>query len=110
MAERKLKRFTGRVRKCALCGRSLVFALTVATERGTGGKWMPIDLAPNPEGRVAVRDTGRTLLARPLAADETHDTTTEVLATPHPATCPARRIGDEAEKFLRDLETGDTHE
>jgi hypothetical protein len=108
MATPNTKRFSGRIRKCALCQASIVFALTVATERGTGGKWMPIDIEPNPEGRVAVRDTGRTLLARSLAADETHDTTNEVLATPHPATCAARHIGDEAEQFLRDLATGDT--
>ncbi len=67
----------------------MVWARTVATESGRGGKPMPLDPIENPEGNVAVRalvSSGQ-LVARVLCKDETHDTTVEMLAMPHAATC-----------------------
>lgn len=103
--KKKPARFRGLARTCSICGAQFVFAFTVATERtkrGAGGKWMPIDIVPNPEGRIAVRDAGgRVLYARALAADESYDRTNEVLGTPHQATC-GKQLVPEIEKFLQE--------
>lgn len=50
---------------------------------------MPLDPYENPAGNVAARvlASSRQLVARVLGKDETHDTTTEIRAMPHAATC-----------------------
>ena len=69
---------------------------------------MPLDLYPNPEGNVAVRDTGRgRLVCRVLLKDEDHDRQVETRAMPHFATCPAnpavagKQLANDVEDFLR---------
>jgi hypothetical protein len=96
----------GRRAKCSRCGEVIVFARTLASPSGRGGKAMPLDLAANPEGNVAVRETspGR-LVARVLGKDETHDATVEVRAMPHFATCGSK-IGDQVEAWLRNQTAG----
>lgn len=100
----------GRRLKCSRCQAPIVFARTMATESGRGGKAMPLDLYPNPDGNVAVRDTGKgRLVARVLGKDEAHDRHAEVLAMPHFATCgveAGQQLADEAEQFLRDHAEG----
>lgn len=84
----KLERFPGRAHQCTRCPAMFVFARTVASERGKGGKAMPIDLIPVPDGNVAVNvEDPDHLRARVLAKDETHDVVTEVLGLAHFATC-----------------------
>lgn len=88
---------------CHLCGARIVFARTLASENGTGGKQMPLDPKPNPGGNVAVRRLDRSrLVARVLGKGETHDTYTEQLYMPHFASCAgtARSLGAQAEAFL----------
>lgn len=76
--------------KCRRCQAPIVWARTVASETGTGGKPMPLDPEPNPAGNVAVRPGRRNeLLARVLKKDEDHDHRAEVRAVPHMATCRA---------------------
>jgi hypothetical protein len=79
----------------------MVWARTLATESGAGGKAMPLDPFEDPAGNVAVRavnDRGG-LVALVLRKDETHDTFTELRAMPHAATCtpadPQLPIDDE---------------
>lgn len=87
-----LERLPGRVQVCDWCKDEFVFARTVASERGRGGKAMPLNVVPDPDGRVAVNvEDPHHLRARALAKDETHDVHTEVLATPHFATCTRPR-------------------
>lgn len=85
------KQLPGQVAKCGRCGADIVWARTVAGPNGPGGKPMPLDPTPHPEGNVAVRKAapGR-LLARVLGKDETPDLTVEQLAMPHFATCPGK--------------------
>lgn len=85
----KPRRIPGRTTTCARCKAPIVWARTVATETGRGGKPMPLDPVENPDGNVAVRalvSSGQ-LVARVLCKDETHDTTVELRAMPHAATC-----------------------
>lgn len=104
------KPLAGRALKCSRCQAPIVFARTMATESGRGGKAMPLDLYPNPDGNVAVRNTGGGhLVARVLGKEETHDRTVEVLAMPHFATCgveAGKQLAEDAEKFLRDHTEG----
>ncbi|MGH3475337.1 MAG: hypothetical protein ACRDQD_00705 [Nocardioidaceae bacterium] len=97
--------------RCRACKAIVLWARTVASESGAGGKPMPLDPEPNPEGNVAVRQTGpHTYLARALKKDETHDRTAEKLHMPHFATCPGspgsvRNLVSEAEEFLKSVTT-----
>lgn len=104
------KPLPGRQMRCSRCRQPIVFARTMATESGRGGKAMPLDPYPNPAGNVAVRDTGRgRLVARVLGKDESHDRHVEVLAMPHFATCGVKEgqeLADEVEKFLREHSEG----
>lgn len=97
---------------CQVCNAAIIFARTVASERGPGGKLMPLDAEPNPEGRVAVSVRfGRYLYARVLTKGEDHDHRAETRYMTHHATCPGRgdAIAAEAQAFLADLEQkGDT--
>jgi hypothetical protein len=93
--------------KCAVCGGPIIWARTMASESGRGGKAMPLDPEPNPEGNVAARVTSRTpyglgRVCRVLAKDEQHDHQTEQLYMPHFATCPGsgRNIAAAFETFL----------
>jgi hypothetical protein len=94
-----------------------MWARTVASETGTGGKAMPLDPEPNDEGNVAVRQTGpHTYVARVLKDGESHDTYAEKLHMPHFATCPGspgagRSLVAEAEEFLKSVTTegGESH-
>lgn len=89
---------------CRVCQAPLVWAVTLASETGAGGKRMPLDAEPNPAGNVAVRQTGpRSLVARVLGNDETADVFAERVYMPHFATCAgaARNIGAVVEAFLR---------
>lgn len=77
--------------QCERCGQRIVWVITVAGPNGRGGKAMPLDPDTSESGNVAVRAgfAGR-VLARVLCKDERPDTT-ELLAMPHFATCPAGR-------------------
>jgi len=78
----------GRRYTCKVCDGQFVFARTQRSESGAGGKSMPLDLVPNPDGNVAVREVSTgALVARVLLKDETHDKYYEVRAMPHFATC-----------------------
>lgn len=106
----KLKPLSNRTTKCSRCRQPIVFARTLAAPSGAGGKSMPLDLYPNPEGNVAVRDTGAgRLVCRVLGKDEDHDRQIEQRAMPHFATCgveAGKQLADEAEAFLRDHTEG----
>lgn len=106
------KPLSNRTTTCSRCRQPIVFARTLASETGTGGKSMPLDLYPNPDGNVAVRDTGHGhLVARVLKKDETHDRQVEQLAMPHFATCgvvEGKKLADEVEGYLRDHAEGAT--
>ena len=92
----------GRVMVCHRCKAEIVFARTMASPTGTGGKHMPLDRVPNPEGNVAVREVATGVLwCRVLGKDETHDIHTEVRAMPHFRTCQ-KDLVDGVEAFLRD--------
>lgn len=73
---------------CQLCRQPIVWATTVATEHGPGGKSQPFDPIENPAGNVALapRSKGR-LYARALRRDETVDVPLEYQGMPHAATC-----------------------
>lgn len=99
------KPLTTPVRACTRCKAPIVWARTMASENGPGGKSMPLDAYPDPAGNVAVRDVGRgRLVARVLAKDEDHDHHAEQRAMPHFATC-GRAAGEqlvtEVEDFLK---------
>lgn len=104
--------------KCRICGTPIMWARTLASESGAGGKAMPIDPEPNPEGNVAVRQTGPgRYVARVLKDGESHDTYSEKRHMPHFATCPgspgaARNLVSEAEEFLKSVTTegGESHD
>jgi hypothetical protein len=108
----KPRPLSSRFQKCSRCHQPIVFARTMATESGAGGKAMPLDLYPNPDGNVAVRDTGRgRLVARVLKKDEDHDRQVEQRAMPHFATCgveEGKKLADEVESYLRDHAEGAT--
>jgi len=95
--------------RCRECKAIVLWARTVASETGPGGKSMPLDPEPNDKGNVAVRQTGpHTYVARALKKGESHDRTTEKLHMPHFATCPgapgaARSLVAEAEEFLKSI-------
>lgn len=78
----------GRRAVCGRCKRPIVWAVTLAGANGPGGKAMPLDPLEAADGNTAVRTTGSRLVARVLGKDETHDSSTELLAMPHFATCP----------------------
>lgn len=83
------RKIPGRVTTCGRCAAPMVWARTVATESGRGGKAMPLDPYENPDGNVAARalTSSGQLVARVLCKGETHDVTTEIRAMPHVATC-----------------------
>lgn len=94
--------------KCAVCGGPIIWARTMASESGRGGKPMPLDPEPNPAGNVAARVTGEGAtyvrrVCRVLGKDEDHDHRTEQRYMPHFATCPGsgRNIAAAFEDFLR---------
>lgn len=73
---------------CTACRQPIVFARTLASPTGTGGKNQPLNPREDTTGRIAVRATGpHRSVARTLTGDETPDSFTEVLAMPHAATC-----------------------
>lgn len=83
------RKIPGRASSCGHCQAPIVWARTLATESGAGGKAMPLDPLEDLAGNVAVRpvnDRGG-LVARVLRKDETHDTFAELRAMPHAATC-----------------------
>lgn len=90
--------------RCHLCKAPIAFVRLAASPTQRGGKTMPIDPEPNPEGRVAVRYPDR-LVGRVLAKDEHHDEHAERLYMTHFATCAgsARNLGTAAEKFLASI-------
>lgn len=94
----------GRGVKCHLCGGPIAFVRLAASPTQRGGKMMPINPDPDPEGRVAVRHPDR-LVGRVLAKDEHHDEHAERLYMTHFATCggTAANLGDAAESFLRSI-------
>lgn len=100
-----MKRIPGPRYRCRDCKQPIVWAKTMRTESGRGGKNMPLDPDPNPEGNVAVRPAhGGQLLCRVLLKDEDHDHQVEVRAMPHAATCfnrPGKDIAAQAEAYLR---------
>lgn len=89
------KPLPGRRDVCRQCRSEIRWAKTLAGVNGRGGKSMPLDPYPNPEGNVAVRAiaSGR-LVARVLGKGETHDTFTEQRAMPHFATCLKSETND----------------
>lgn len=73
---------------CQLCRRPIVWATTVASERGPGGKFQPFDLHEHPDGNVALYPTtGGRLRARALGKDDELDRMVEYRGMPHAATC-----------------------
>lgn len=105
----------GRRSKCRNCQAPIVWARTVVTGRGKGGKLMPLDPVPNDAGNVAVRETSKgVLVARVLGKDEGHDRVAEILAMPHWATCAAnprvagKQLVADVEEFLRERTEGST--
>jgi hypothetical protein len=84
----KPKKLPGRPAVCRECRAEIRFAVTVAGPKGPGGRPMPIDAIPHPEGNCAVRiGIGNRLYVRVLGKDESHDPASEVLCMPHFATC-----------------------
>ncbi len=82
------RKIDGRRAVCRYCQQPIVFATTLAGANGRGGKPMPLDPTPHPDGNVAVRRTSPGhIVARVLGKDDTLDTTIEVRAMPHFATC-----------------------
>lgn len=79
---------------CHRCGRAIVWATTVASPRGRGGKSQAFDPYEDPNGNVAVSNPHRAqLLARALAAEELGTILDgELRAMPHAATCPGERL------------------
>lgn len=100
----KPKALSRQITTCKRCKAPIVWARTVASETGPGGRPMPLDPYPNPEGNVAVRAAiGGRLLARVLTKDEDHDHRAEQRAMPHAATCgveAGRQLADDVEAFL----------
>lgn len=81
------RRLPGTPEPCDHCGVLVVWATTVASPRGPGGKAQAFDPVEDPRGRVAVRPAHGRLLARALEKDEVHDPPLEYLGMPHVATC-----------------------
>ncbi|MEJ7795545.1 MAG: hypothetical protein WKF50_08330 [Nocardioides sp.] len=80
--------------KCRRCGDNVVWARTLASPTGRGGKSMPLNPLEDTEGNVAIRPTSNyQAVARVLGKGETHDLTTEVLAMTHFATCQPKIEG-----------------
>lgn len=106
MGTRKPEPIVPRVTQCSRCKAPIVWARTVASGNGPGGKAMPLDAYPDPAGNVAARVTDRRrsiVLARVLGKDETHDHRVEVLAMPHFASCgvtAGQQLADDVEAFL----------
>lgn len=100
-----MDRLPGRAQKCVRCGELIVWARTVASERGKGGKPMPLDVVPSAAGNVAVRVSGHALFARALGRDDTLDRVAEVRAMPHFATC-GKQLVPEIEAYLREQADG----
>jgi hypothetical protein len=89
MAREHVRPLSPAVQACARCKSPIVWARTVASESGAGGRSMPLDAYPDPAGNVAVYSSGGrrpTLRARVLRKDERPDPL-ERLAMPHFATC-----------------------
>lgn len=92
---------------CKACGAPIIWARTLAGPNGPGGKAMPLDAEPNPDGNVAARITASAPMlrrvCRVLAKDETHDHRAEQLYMPHFATCLVRQgeqLTAQVEAFL----------
>lgn len=102
MVETKPRTIPGVTDECEHCGRTIVWAVTVAGPYGAGGKSQPFDPAEDQAGRVAlIPRHGGQLFARALLKDETHDAPVEYLGIPHVATCPRRRVDtDDLENIL----------
>lgn len=78
----------GTLGKCRRCNGPVVWARTMASPNGPGGKAMPLDPLENLTGNAAVRETGRhSAVVRILGKDESIDLLLEVRAMPHFATC-----------------------
>lgn len=77
---------------CDGCGRQIVWAITVASPTGRGGKLMPLEPNEDLAGNVAVtQPAARGLLhARALFKDETFDRPGEYAGMPHFARCARR--------------------
>lgn len=71
-----------------------MWARTSATERGRGGKAVPLNPLEDGTGSYAVRNVGdqyrAVLVARPLGKDDVVDQVSEWRAMPHMATCQPR--------------------
>lgn len=93
-------------RKCPRCKAPIVWARTVASVNGPGGKPMPLDFEPNPAGNVAASvGPGQTIRARVLTKDEDHDHRAEWRAMPHFPTCTqvqGQKLADDVEDYLRE--------
>ena len=78
--------------RCRDCRQPIVWAITVASPTGSGGKNQAFNPIEDPAGRVAITNPHRgQLRARALTADETYDPRIgEYLGMPHAATCTAR--------------------
>lgn len=105
----------GRRHRCRACRAPIVFARTVATDRGRGGKLMPLDLEPHVDGNVGVRFHGRDLVCEVIPKGGSFDPSW-VRAMPHFATCGARgaaredgrRLVADIEAYLRTVTGGET--
>lgn len=79
--------------RCEDCRQPIVWAITVASPTGAGGKNQAFNPVEDPAGRVAITNPHRTQMrARALTGDEIHDPRVgEFLGMPHAATCAARQ-------------------
>ncbi|BBH17526.1 hypothetical protein Back2_18130 [Nocardioides baekrokdamisoli] len=79
---------------CSSCGRPIIWAITVASPNGRGGKLMPLDPLEDSAGNVAITQPhgrGSRLHARVLMKDEARDRSgTQWIAMPHFATCAGK--------------------
>lgn len=87
--------------RCARCKAPIIWARTMASESGRGGKAMPLNAEPDPAGNVAVRlVTPTTRVCRVLGKGEGHDQRAEQLYMPHAATC----LSTQGAQLVADLE------
>lgn len=89
--------------RCSVCRAPIIWARTLASENGPGGKAMPLNAEPDPAGNVAVRALSPTSrVCRVLGKDEDHDHRAEQRYMPHFATCMTRerQLVADVEAFL----------
>lgn len=93
--------------RCRDCRQPIVWAITVASPTGSGGKNQAFNPTEDPAGRVAITNPHRAQLrARALTGDETHDPRIgEFLGMPHAATCTARQTADQPTAPVVELST-----